>query len=128
MRNTTAYVFDGVMMDGHPNKTAVSFYDASLPLEKNRWVRYGHSGVAEAYIEKGDCIRINSLALAYKLTSRKHVQSVTFSIYANNLLLWTAYSGGDPNRLFYDTPNSLGLDFFNLPSNKTFGCQLSLQF
>jgi len=128
LRTTSGYVFEGVMMDGRPNKTPVNFYDASLPLERNRWVRNGRSGVAEEYIEKGDCVRINSLGLAYKLTSRRYVQSVTFSIYANNLLLWTAYSGGDPNRLLYDTPNSLGLDFFNLPSTKTFGCQLSLQF
>jgi hypothetical protein len=128
LRGTTGYVFSGVKVDGHPNKIPVSFYDVALPLEKNRWVRYGHSGVAEEYIENGDHIRINNLSLAYRLTSRKYIQSVTFSLYANNLLLWTAYSGGDPARLLYDTANTSGLDFLNLPSAKSFGCQVSLQF
>ena len=128
LRGITGYVYDGVMQDGQPNKTAVTFYNAALPLEQSRWVRYGHSGVAEDYIEKADHLRINNLSLAYKLTTHKYLQSVTFSLYANNLLLWTAYTGADSNRLLYDAANTTGIDFFNLPSVKTFGCNLSFQF
>ena len=128
LRNTTGYVFAGVMTDGHPNTIPVNFYDAAQPVENNRWTRYGYSGVAEAYIQKGDHVRINNISLRYKLPRRKYVQNIAFTVYAGNILVWTAYKGADPNQVLYDQPGANGLDFFNLPSTKTFGCNVSVQF
>ncbi|MGN7824542.1 hypothetical protein ACTJJB_30740 [Chitinophaga sp. 22536] len=128
-RNTTGYVFEGVTEDGHPNTRSVSFYDPAQPLSANRWVRYGPGGVAEDYVQQADYLRLHSLLLSYKWKfERQLVRELTVAGYVNNLLLWTPYEGGDPAQLLFDYPNGTGLDFFNLPSVKTFGCNLLIKF
>jgi hypothetical protein len=129
-RNVKGYVFPGVTTDGHVNTMPVDFYDPALAVEQNRWVRYGESGVAEAYIQKGDHLRINNLQLSWQLVFKhlKSPQKITLSTYISNLMLWTAYKGVDPNQVLYDQTNAGGLDFFNLPATKTYGFNVSLQF
>lgn len=129
-RNVKGYVFPGVTADGHVNTRPVDFYNPALPVEQNRWVRYGESGVAEAYIQKGDHLRINNLQLSWQLNFKhiKSPQKITLSTYISNLMLWTAYKGVDPNQVLYDQANAGGLDFFNLPATKTYGFNVSLQF
>src|SRR5206468_4042750 len=104
------------------------FYNPALPFDRNRWVRYGYTGVAEDYIEKASHVRINNIGVSYKPDTKKYIQNLTFSLYANNIFIWTAYKGSDPNQLFYDQSNTNGLDFFNLPSTKNFGFNVSIQF
>jgi hypothetical protein len=91
-------------------------------------VRYGYAGVGEEYIERGDHVRINNIGLVCKLLTKKSLQSVIFTLYANNIILWTRYKGVDSNQLLYDQSNANGLDFFNLPSLKNFGFNISIQF
>lgn len=128
LRNVKGYVFDGVTADGRRSNRPVDFYDPSLPLERSRWVRYGQSGVAEAYVQDGTCLRLNTVAVAYKQPLRKGPQNLLLSLYANNLLLWTAYNGSDAESAFYGNGSAQGLDFFNLPSFQTLGCSVALQF
>lgn len=128
LRNTTNYIFPGVMQNGQKNGIAVNFLNENEPVENNRWTRYGYSGVAEAYIEKADYLKINSITLAYPFHFKRMIQAITLSAYINNILLWSAYSGTDSNQLLYDQPNGDGLDFFNLPSVKTIGFNASIQF
>jgi len=82
----------------------------------------------ESYIQKGDNIRIHTLSLAYDLKIKKCLQRIRLTAYAHNLLVWSAYKGADPNQLLYDQPGSDGLDFFNLPSTKTYGISAAIQF
>ena len=97
---------------------------------------YGHgapttqnnTGKAQSYIQKGDNLRIHTLSLGYDIKTRKYLQQIRLNAYAQNLLLWSAYKGVDPNQLLFDQPGSSGLDFFNLPSPKTFGISASIQF
>lgn len=91
-------------------------------------VAHGHSGTAASYIEKADNIRIHTLSLAYDIKIKKFLQLIRLTAYTQNLVLWSAYKGADPNQLLYDQPGSAGLDFFNLPSTKTYGISASLQF
>ncbi len=128
LRNTTGYVFDGVAANGNHNSIPVDFYNPTLPVEQNRWVRYGHSGVAESYIQKGDCIRINNIGIVYKHSIKKYLQQLSLSLYAGNIIVWSPYLGTDPNQLLNDQPGNSGLDFFNLPSTHSFGFSVSLQF
>ena len=127
-RGITGYLFPGTLVGGGKNNIPVNFYDAGLPVEKNRWARYGYSGVAESYIQKGDNIRIHNLSLAYDVKIKKYLQEVKLTAYVRNIVLWSAYKGGDPNQLLYDEPGTEGLDFFNLPSTKTWGLSASIQF
>lgn len=127
-RTITNYVFPGVQMNGAPNNTPVDFYNPKLPIENNRWVRYGYSGVAADYIERADWLRLNALKLSYQQPFRHIIQKLTLSAYINNVMLWTPYSGVDPEQLLFDQANSTGLDFFNLPATKTYGFNVTLQF
>lgn len=118
--NGTAAVLD------YYGRSAASAVDRNS-TSQDRWVRYGYTGVAASYIQKGDNIRIHNLSLAYDIKTKKYLQRIRLTAYAENLLLWSAYKGVDPNQLLYDQPGSGGLDFFNLPSTKTYGVSASFQ-
>ncbi len=128
LRNTTNYVFSGVDVNGKPNAIPVSFYNTALPVQQNRWVRYGPTGVAESYIQKGDYIRLNNFSINYKPKTKNYLQQLTLSLYASNLILWSAYKGAEVTQLLNDQPGTSGLDFFNIPSYHSFGFSVSLKF
>lgn len=128
-RNITGYVFNGVQPNGAHNTIAVDFYNPALPLSQHHRVRYGETGVGAAYIEKGDYLRLNYAGFTRKFKIRKSYRRlVTLALYTRNLFIWQAYKGADPNQLLYDIAGSSGLDFFNLPSARSFGFSASVQF
>jgi hypothetical protein len=127
-REITNYIYEGVTTNGTKNTKAVNFYDKNLPVSKNRWVRYGYTGVAENYIEKADQLKLNNLSFSYFKICKKHIQQYSVGLYVNNIILWSPYSGVDSNQLLLDQPNSTGLDFFNLPSTKNFGITLTIKY
>lgn len=127
-RGITNYVFTGVQVSGGHNTIPVSFYDPAKPVEQNRWVRYGASGVAESYIQPADCIRIQNISITYKPLMRKKIRELSFSLNAGNIMLWSAYKGADPEQLLFNNPGNTGLDFFNLPSVRSFSISSSIQF
>ncbi len=81
------YIFAGTMQNGGKNNIPVAFYDPNLPVSQNRWVRYGYTGVASAYIQKGDNIRIHTLSLGYDINTKKVPPTDQgLTAYAQNLL------------------------------------------
>ncbi|RLJ33204.1 hypothetical protein CLU97_2680 [Chryseobacterium sp. 7] len=127
-RNIKNYIFEGVQANGTANQTPVDFYDPNHSVQENRWSRYGYLGVAENYIQKADYIRINNISLSSDFPINNRKQNLRLTFYVNNIMLWQANKGVDSNQNFYDMENGRGLDFFNLPSFKTFGCIVSLRF
>ncbi|WP_276967695.1 hypothetical protein [Chryseobacterium sp.] len=127
-RNIKNYIFEGVQANGAVNQIPVDFYDPNQNVLENRWSRYGYLGVAENYVQKADYVRINNISLSSDFPINKNKQTLRLTFYVNNIMLWQANKGVDPNQNFYDLSNGRGLDFFNLPSFKTFGCIVSLKF
>jgi hypothetical protein len=127
-RNIKNYIFQGVNANGNTNQIPVDFYDPNQSVSENRWTRYGYLGVAENYVQKSDYVRINNISLTTKFDVGKFKRGLGVTFYVNNILLWQANKGVDPNQNFYDFDNGRGLDFFNLPSYKIFGCMVSFQF
>lgn len=127
-RNIKNYVFQGVDVNGSVNQIPVDFYDPYRSVQENRWSRYGYLGVAESYVQKADYIRINNISLSSTFPVNYGKQNLKLTFYVNNIMLWQASKGVDPNQNFYDMDNGRGLDFFNLPSFKTFGCIVSFKF
>lgn len=127
-RNIKNYVFQGVSTGGNNNQIPVDFYNPNQNVSENKWTRYGYLGVAENYVQKADYIRINTISLTAKFDVGIFKRALGITWYVNNILLWQANKGVDPNQNFYDSDNGRGLDFFNLPSYKTFGCMVSFQF
>lgn len=127
-RTIKNYVFQGVNSNGSPNQTPVDFYNPAQQVSENRWTRYGYLGVAENYVQKADYVRINTISLTGKFDVGQFKRGLGITFYVNNILLWQANQGADSNQNFYDLDSGKGLDFFNLPSYKTFGCMVSFQF
>jgi hypothetical protein len=128
LRNTTNYIYTGVTTTGQTNTTPVNFYDKRFPVTQNNWTRYGYTGVAEAYIQKADQVKLNTLSLSYTKLCKKHIQQFAVGAHCNNIILWSAYKGVDSNQLLYDQSNTTGLDFFNLPSTQYWGLTLTVKY
>ncbi len=80
---------------------------------------------AEAFIEKQTNTRLREVTLSYSLATpgfRKasKLQSVDFSITGRNLVLWTDYSGIDPETNLLGSINARGIDYFNNPNTRSF--------
>ncbi|MBT1690424.1 carboxypeptidase-like regulatory domain-containing protein [Dawidia soli] len=128
-RNVYHYIFPGVDPQGDPNVTPVSFYDATAPLEQNRWVRYGFTGVGEAYIEDASWVRLQELAVSYSVLppATSKIQEIKFWLIANNLLLLTGYSGVDPASSLFGYTGGTGLDLFNTPATRSFTVKMTIK-
>jgi hypothetical protein len=128
-RSTYRYIFSGVDRQGQPNITPVSFYDPALPLDQNRWVRYGFEGVGEDYIEDASWIRLQEVRLSYRLKPKSlgKVSEIKFSLMANNLFLITGYSGVDPSSSLFGYAGSTGLDLFNMPAVRSFTAKMTIK-
>lgn len=131
LRNTTDYIFDGVLVDGRPNTQEVDFYDPTQPLEENRWVRYGIAGINSDYIQDASSLRLSEVQLSYRpnqdLLNKLPFTDVRISLYARNLFLMTAYTGVDPDSRLFGYTQGAGLDFFNTPTNRQYGMRLYLK-
>jgi hypothetical protein len=122
------YVFEGIYENGLPNTTAVDFYDPAKPLQENRWVRYGFSGVGEDYVEDASWIRLQELSASY--TTRvpgTRVREIKFTLISNNLFLLTPYSGVDPSATLFNYASNTGLDLFNSPATRSFTAQINVK-
>jgi hypothetical protein len=127
-RDIRGFVFRGVDENGVVNNIPVNFYDASSPIDANRWVRYGADGVGEAYIEDGTSLRLSQTVLSYFLRVRdKKINEVKFSIIAQNLFQFTPYSGVDPATSLFGYSSGNGLDLFNMPSTRSVSAQVVIK-
>ncbi|MDE0471124.1 MAG: SusC/RagA family TonB-linked outer membrane protein [Ekhidna sp.] len=123
------YQFNGVIET--PDGFAPS--DRVVILDENYW-RSRHTLVGENFVEDGSFIRLRYVALTYRprrLAEKLSLQSLSLSATVRNPLLFTRYSGGDPERDF-DGPAStgaatVGLDYFSVPNTQgiTFGLNMT---
>lgn len=129
-RNTTNYVFDGVTESGLANTKSVSFYDPNLPVEQNRWTRYGVDGVAEDAIESATYFRLNSINLSYtKQTGYlDNKLFVTISLFMNNVFILSKNKSAFTSNSMFNSAETSGLDYFNSPMMRSFGSSLTIKF
>ncbi|MEY3412791.1 MAG: hypothetical protein RIQ70_1480, partial [Bacteroidota bacterium] len=87
--------------------------------------------VSTRFLEKGDFTRLANLNLGYKVkTNSKNINSLKFFVSGQNLLLFTKYSGQDPevntNKQINGVP-SFGIDYTAYPRARTitFGGSIS---
>jgi len=132
LRETTNYIFEGVKEDGTTNDIPVDFVSSDNDLDGNYWQMYGIAGVAEDAIEDASWIRLRTVSLTYNMPKywfrHNFIDQVSISAYANNLYLYTPYTGVDPETNFTGASNGFGLYYFNMPNHKSFGGKLSVKF
>jgi TonB-dependent starch-binding outer membrane protein SusC len=87
------------------------------------------------YLEKGDFLRMGNLTFGYTFKGgafeRAHIKSARFFVNGQNLLLFTDYTGFDPevdvNKSINGIP-SAGIDYLAYPKAKTISVGLNLNF
>lgn len=95
------------------------------------WQFIGSSfiGPSEQSVEDVSFVKLRQASLSVALPKsifRKAFKSATFTVFANNIILHTPYTGVDPETSLSGPSNGQGLDYFNNPSAKSFGARLNL--
>jgi hypothetical protein len=117
-------VFEGVKQsDGSPNDIQV--------VKDANWYYRGQgssvNGPAVPFLEETSWIRLREIILSYRLGQNAlgngFLKSLEFYLSGRNLLLFTKYSGIDPETSANGPSNAQGFDNFNLPGIRgvTFG-------
>jgi hypothetical protein len=114
-------VFSGIKQnEGTPNDIVVNpdraWYSSTLNINS-------------IFIEDGTWLRLRELNLAYQLPLRlinqKLIQSAEIVLTGRNLLLFTNYSGADPDANSRGgASNGFGIDFHNTPGTRSYGVSL----
>ncbi|HWK04270.1 MAG TPA: TonB-dependent receptor [Puia sp.] len=89
--------------------------------------------VIDRYIEDGSYVKLKNITLGYSfsrgLISKIHAKQIRLYVSAQNPIVWTKYTGYDPEVNFYDNDNTKqGIDYGIYPSNKTFLAGLNVTF
>lgn len=129
-RGITGYVFQGVTQTGQPNTQPVSFYDPSLPVEQNRWVRYGVGGVAEDAIEDATFLRLHNVTIGYngRIQHGKSSIGLVVSAFVNNVFILSKSDTAFANNALFNSADTSGLDYFNSPLQRVYGLSVAVKF
>lgn len=126
------------------NNTANAlFFKGSLSTGKNITSEVANSAQSSGdsnpgstkYLEKGDFLRMGNITLGYTFKSnmleRMKIKSARFYVNGSNLLLFTNYSGFDPevdiNKSIDGVPSS-GIDYLSYPKEKNIAVGINLTF
>ncbi len=134
-RNETI-VFDGVLADGTPNTKPVFLGQGTGPdgvPYGNGYYRNVYRGVSENFIEDASWLRLRSVRLAYNLPAsilkKGPIRNVQLSVTGNNLLLFTNYSGYDPETSSFNSgSNVTGFTGFVYPAVRSYLFTLNVGF
>ena len=88
--------------------------------------------VSTWYVEDGSYLRLANLSLSWRAPIRRDarvLKGLTLSASANNLHVWTRYSGWDPDVNSFGTNiRKLGCDSGSYPANRTFSFDVKFTF
>ena len=93
----------------------------------------GFTGPSEQFVEHVSWTRLREASVNYSFTGdfiRKYTRlsSIDLSVTGRNLVLWTNYSGIDPETNLTGVSNGRGLDYFNNPSTRSILFSLKLTY
>jgi hypothetical protein len=128
-------VFDGVYghvdPDGGPVSSGVENV-TPVVLDANWYKGFGSNfggGPSVAAMEHADWVRLREVTLSYTFPTKGNVlQFAELYFTGRNLLLWTPYTGIDPETNLQGAVNGQGMDYFNMPGTKSYTVGLKLTF
>lgn len=85
----------------------------------------------DRFVEDGSYLRLSTMSLTYALPIKNKnsvVKFVSLGVTANNLFVWTKYSGYDPDVNVYGTVTKYGVDMGSYPSSREYLLDLKLSF
>ena len=134
---TETIVFDGVLPDGTPNTQAVYLGMGKVNGTGRDYgqgfYRNVHRGVTENFIEDASWVRLRNVSLGYSVPAKffkgTPIQGITVSFTGNNLLLFTNYSGYDPESSSNNAgSNADGFSGFTYPQLRSYLFSVNLNF
>jgi TonB-linked SusC/RagA family outer membrane protein len=134
-RNTTK-VFPGVLADGTPNTQVVFMGQGVGPDGRDYtegYYRNVYRGVTENFVEDASWVRLRNLSLSYKIPTSfiksNAIQNATVTFTGNNLLLWTNFSGFDPDASSFNSGSNVdAFTGFAYPAVRSFLFSINLNF
>ena len=93
----------------------------------------GFNGPSEQFVENVNWTRLREVTLNYSLTQSwvknyTRLSAIDLTVTGRNLVLWTPYSGIDPETNLTGVSNGRGLDYFNNPSTRSLIFSLKLTY
>ncbi|MFA8449211.1 MAG: SusC/RagA family TonB-linked outer membrane protein [Bacteroidales bacterium] len=132
-------IIDGVIAKQQDDGTWISTGEPNtIPVEiGEEYYRFGpgssFNGPDEPFIEDASWVRLRDVTLSYSfgkkvLGEKSFIKGINIYFTGTNLLLFTPYSGIDPETSLYGADNAQGLDYYNLPGTRsyTFGLKVNL--
>ncbi|MDR1200659.1 MAG: TonB-dependent receptor [Tannerellaceae bacterium] len=93
----------------------------------------GYENDVDSYsCEPGSFLRVRNIGLKYdfssQLLAKAHIKSLSLGFNVENALLFTNYTGSDPEVTSYDAVFEQGIDFYTYPKPRTFAFTLGVNF
>jgi TonB-linked SusC/RagA family outer membrane protein len=134
-RNTTT-TFEGVLADGTPNNQVVFLGQGVGPDARNYtagFYRNVYRTITENFVEDASWVRLRNLSLSYTLPedmfNNKIIQGATVTFTGNNLVLFTDYSGFDPETSSFSAGSNVdAFSGFTYPAIRSYLFSLNLNF
>ncbi len=120
-------LFEGVV------ETEAGFEENAQATVLNQSFFNDYAGIGSNFVEDASWTRLRYVTLSYNLpeawSSKIGSKNLSFSLTGRNLVLWTKYSGGDPETNYAGAGvggvGTIGLDYFNVPTTR--GIDLTLK-
>lgn len=123
----STFIYDGVKPDGTVNdivRGGVNDPDAFQDLYSNVL-----SNIDEYYIHDNSFVKLRELSLKYQLPKNFYKSAnASVSVFARNILLWTALRNLDPETSQGNTNMGGSFERFSLPQTTTYGFSIDLTF
>jgi TonB-linked SusC/RagA family outer membrane protein len=93
----------------------------------------GYENDVDSYsCEPGSFLRVRNIGIKYdfssQLLAKAHIKSLSLGFNVENALLFTNYTGSDPEVTSYDAVFEQGIDFYTYPKPRTFAFTLGVNF
>jgi TonB-linked SusC/RagA family outer membrane protein len=128
-------VFDGVYghLDGANAPVSSGVVNVSPVVLDQLWFRGQGSnfggGPTTGAMEPAGWLRLRDISLSYDIPVKKQVMKyLQVYVTGKNLLLFTPYTGIDPETNLQGASNGQGMDYFNNPGTKTYMAGLKVTF
>lgn len=134
-RNTTK-VFPGVLADGTTNTQVVYMGQGVGPDGRDYtdgYYRNVYRGVTENFVEDASWVRLRNLSLSYRIPTTfirsGFIRDATVTFTGNNLLLWTNFSGFDPDASSYNSGSNVdAFTGFAYPAVRSYLLSINVNF
>jgi TonB-linked SusC/RagA family outer membrane protein len=131
------YTFDGVLghLDANGNVVTTGAANSIQVKRDENWAQSGYgsgfTGPSSPYIEESNWVRLRTITLSYsftRLVKNTFIKGLDLYFTGTNLLLWTPYTGIDPETSLLGNSNAQGIDYFNMPGTKSYTLGLNIAF